>query len=986
MKLLPSFISIASIILISSLLISCGGGGGGSSSETISSSDYASLSISLGTTTAAAKAAAGSAQLPDDITRCVVTCSGPGMTAISADLPLDGSPFVMNGIPPGNNRIVAINAYNDQLLRMAGTHTIASLQAGTTTSVSIQLTDVAVMIISLDPITDMASATDTDYAQVYPSTSLQLYCGVSNHVDTSVTWHVDGIENGSSSVGAISSSGLYSAPTTIGSHTIQAVSNEDPTLTDSITIAVTTAPPDNIPPTANAGTDSTVLEGTNVNLVGSGSTDSDGTIASYHWVQIVGTTVTLNDADSADPLFIAPDISTAETLTFELTVTDDDGATDSDSVSIIVQPSSGSFTVSPKIVHVLLGESQQFTATDPDISWEINGVEGGNNTTGTITQDGLYSSPDSIATNPYDISIEGVDTFDPTNSDFAKLAVVEETTWHKTYSLAGFNLTGSTTHVSPSDIDGNSIFCGGFKDSTIDSMRLFHLELNSEGGVVRQKQYQMPYNWFGNYITPIKAMDNGFLIAIDDSASTGILNHAIDLVKLDSAGELTWAYQYAIGTLTSTYPCYFRNYVFEGAVAETASNYIIGWSDYTNNECNPISFSQHLHFYITDKNGTLTHHISMIPFYQPGTDNNTAEMYITDILPTADGGFLAAVNVNVRPNMNPSHQRSAPLLIKINSDFSFAWCRQFSESLDIKDFTAGETGEFFLTVQAGSLGTILKIAEDGTILAQGQLYTQSGDWLAIDNVAYDDETLLLSGSFYDGTYSHADMFLLKTDTDFTNIQWQLVYGNATEGAMSAAYANNGYYSVSGAFTKDAGQILQALRVPSDTGLIAGVSKIYLPELGFPADPQVYILTSGISLITTTVISANYVNEIVNGAETSPLTLTEISIPPTFTIDTITGLLPTMAIARSPDSSSIGTYGQQMKFYASLSHLVTDTAVTWSVNGIEGGNTTVGTISADGTYTSPDSIPDPDTVLIRATSVEEPSLSAEITLTIQPGGG
>jgi len=247
-------------ILISCLLVSCGGGGGGGSAQVTTDSKYASIQISLGSSSFAA---AASTQLPADITRCTVTCSGPGMTDISTMLPLDGSTLIMSDIPPGVNRIVTINAYNNQLLRMSGAKTISRLTAGTRTSVSITVADVAVMIISLDPITDIASATDSTSAQITPSMSLQLYSGVTNHVDDSVIWHVNGVVGGTAGTGTISSTGLYHAPATTGSFTVQTVSNEDSTLTDSITVAVVSTPA-NIPPTANAGTDRTVLAGVNV--------------------------------------------------------------------------------------------------------------------------------------------------------------------------------------------------------------------------------------------------------------------------------------------------------------------------------------------------------------------------------------------------------------------------------------------------------------------------------------------------------------------------------------------------------------------------------------------------------------------------------------------------------------------------------------------------------------------------------------------------
>ena len=59
-------------------------------------------------------------------------------------------------------------------------------------------------------------------------------------------------------------------------------------------------------------------------LDGTGSSDSDGTIASYAWTQTQGETVTLSDPTASQPSFVAP--LSAGTATFELRVTDNDGA------------------------------------------------------------------------------------------------------------------------------------------------------------------------------------------------------------------------------------------------------------------------------------------------------------------------------------------------------------------------------------------------------------------------------------------------------------------------------------------------------------------------------------------------------------------------------------------------------------------------------------------------------------------------------------
>lgn len=91
------------------------------------------------------------------------------------------------------------------------------------------------------------------------------------------------------------------------------------------TTVTTTTPSENALPVANAGADLTVNEQTSVTLTGQGS-DTDGTIASYLWQQVSGTSVTLTNQDSAEVNFTAPVSDDSETLVFSLTVTDNKGA------------------------------------------------------------------------------------------------------------------------------------------------------------------------------------------------------------------------------------------------------------------------------------------------------------------------------------------------------------------------------------------------------------------------------------------------------------------------------------------------------------------------------------------------------------------------------------------------------------------------------------------------------------------------------------
>jgi hypothetical protein len=89
-------------------------------------------------------------------------------------------------------------------------------------------------------------------------------------------------------------------------------------------------------PTADAGLDQSASEGDPVGLDGTGSSDPDGDALSYAWTQTDGPTVSLTAPDTATPTFVAPSVGAPTPLTFELTVTDAAGNTDTDAVVVTV--------------------------------------------------------------------------------------------------------------------------------------------------------------------------------------------------------------------------------------------------------------------------------------------------------------------------------------------------------------------------------------------------------------------------------------------------------------------------------------------------------------------------------------------------------------------------------------------------------------------------------------------------------------------------
>ena len=105
-------------------------------------------------------------------------------------------------------------------------------------------------------------------------------------------------------------------------------------------------------PQAVAPADFDAIEMTSVSLDGSGSSDDRG-IASYLWTQTAGDNVTLENSTSVTASFTAPEVAENETksMTFDLTVTDSNGASSTDSVGVTIIDTPAQSTLSGKITY-----------------------------------------------------------------------------------------------------------------------------------------------------------------------------------------------------------------------------------------------------------------------------------------------------------------------------------------------------------------------------------------------------------------------------------------------------------------------------------------------------------------------------------------------------------------------------------------------------------------------------------------------------------
>jgi hypothetical protein len=98
---------------------------------------------------------------------------------------------------------------------------------------------------------------------------------------------------------------------------------------------------------------------------------------------------------------------------------------------------------------------------------------------------------------------------------------------------------------------------------------------------------------------------------------------------------------------------------------------------------------------------------------------------------------------------------------------------------------------------------------------------------------------------------------------------------------------------------------------------------------------------------------------------------------------VTGPPAPIIVTVTPNSAEPFT-GSNVQFQVAVKNAA-NSAVTWQVNQIPGGNQTVGTITAAGLYTAPNLVPTPPTVAVTAVLQADPSAWGSANVTIQSAG-
>jgi uncharacterized protein YkwD len=200
------------------------------------------------------------------------------------------------------------------------------------------------VIVTVEPAPEpnQAPTADAGVDRVAQGGDIVTITGGGSDPDGSITgWSWSRIAGLAVSLGGSNSQQVsFTAPNTDGTVTLRltVTDNDGATDSDDVVVTVEAIPEPNQSPTADAGADFAVDQGSPVSITGDGN-DPDGSITGWSWSQQSGPTVTLSGANSQQVGFTAPD--TAGDIWLRLTVTDNEGATGFDDVVVTVNEPAG---------------------------------------------------------------------------------------------------------------------------------------------------------------------------------------------------------------------------------------------------------------------------------------------------------------------------------------------------------------------------------------------------------------------------------------------------------------------------------------------------------------------------------------------------------------------------------------------------------------------------------------------------------------------
>ncbi len=266
-----------------------------------------------------------------------------------------------------------------------------------------------------------------------------------------LTWQVNGFTGGTSRVGTITQTGLYTAPAVVSAATsvrVIALSPVDPH--NRAISLVNLTPPTTSPVSVTVAPSTASLAVAATKQFTATVTNTANMAVTWKVNGVTGGSAATGTITTAG-LYTAPASVAATTVVTVVAVAQAD-TTKSGSAQVTINPAATNpvtVMVTPTSASLNAGSTQQFTATvantaNKAVTWSVNGVSGGSAATGTISTAGLYTAPASLAAKTT-VTVAAASQADPTKSGSAQVTVTPPVT-----------TTGNSFYVATTGSDANA--------------------------------------------------------------------------------------------------------------------------------------------------------------------------------------------------------------------------------------------------------------------------------------------------------------------------------------------------------------------------------------------------------------------------------------------------------------------------------------------------------------------------------------------------
>jgi hypothetical protein len=834
---------------------------------------------------------------------------------------------------------------------------------------------------------------------------------VSGSSDATVTWSVNGVAGGDTNVGSISAQGLYIAPPSAPQSSkvmITATSVASPSVSQSLPVALAVPPttPVSPPPVivALSGASSVTL-GTSSQYTATvtGSTNTDVT---WSVNGVAGGNAAVGSI-TASGLYTAP-ASAPQTSNVTITATSVANPLASEGLAVLLtappQPPGGPGSGSAVTLalsgpaSVTLGTVSQYSATvagssNTAVTWSVNGVSGGNATVGSISASGLYSAP-ATAPQPANVTIAATSVADPSVSQ--RLAVALAAASQPPAGGGGsptvtLNLSGPTSVTLGASAQYAATVKGSANTGVTWTVNGLAGGNHSVGIISAHGLYTAPATVPGSSKLTIMATS-----VADPSVADSLTITLVSPPPPPPTVSLSLSGATSVTLSTSS------QYV---ATVTGSSNKSVTWS------VNGVAGGNHTVGTISTKG------LYSAPSTQPSSSKVTItatsaadstvsrSLIIALVAPPPPPTVTLSLNGATTVTLGTSSQYAAT--VTGSSNTGVMWSVNGSAG---GNGTVGTISSKGLYTAPSKSSTYSQVTITATSMAKPSVARSLNVTLATPTPPPPTVTLTLSGATTVTLGTSSQYSAIVTGSTDKVVVWSVngvVGGDAAVGLISTS----GLYKAPINAPTSSKVTVAATRAADPS-----VAQSVVVALDPPKAPSVTLTLSGITTVTlgtsslyaaTVKGSTNTavtwsVNGLVGGDPATGL----ISVKGLYTAPANTPQSPKVTItatsvanpavsqslavtldAPQPPSVTLTLAGATAVTWGTSSQYVavvtgsTNTAVTWTVNGVAGGNATNGTISASGLYTAPASAPQLSTVTITATTVADPTVAKSLVTTL-----